>query len=176
MHAEPGEGLVVVEGRLDELLHEPATAAAAYVRSQVSELAPDLEPGWLARHDLRVGQPYGDVPADLTAQGAASAGLAIAAALASLVSGRLARTEVAVTGGLTADGELLPARAFREKAHCAKRGYAQFLVAPRGNEPDVPQVSQQDRRDLRLVFAATPADALRAALDKHPADGHSRVS
>ena len=64
---------------------------------------------------------------------------------------------------------------FREKAHRAKRGYAQLLVAPKANEPDIHQVSQQDRRDLQLVFAATPAEALHAALAKHPAEGGSQV-
>jgi ATP-dependent Lon protease len=176
VQARPGKGLVVVKGQLDKFIKGHATAAAAYVRDHAAELAPDLEPGWLARNDLHIGQPYGDVPADLTAQDAGSVGLAIAAALASLMSGRLARTEVAVTGGLTADGELLAVRGFREKAHCAKRGYALLLVAPGANEPDVHQVSQQDRRDLQLVFAATPAEALQAALAQHPADGHSRVS
>jgi Lon protease (S16) C-terminal proteolytic domain len=76
----------------------------------------------------------------------------------------LVRTEVAVTGALTVAGELLPVRGFREKAHCAKRGYAQLLVAPKANEPDVHQVSQQDRRDLQLAFAATPAEAIYTAL------------
>ena len=174
--ARPGEGRVAVKGHLDKLAKDHATAAVQYVRSHVTELVPDLEPGWLARSDLHIDLPYGDVPAELTAQGAGSVGLAVAAALVSLLSGRLARTEVAVTGGLTADGELLPVGGFREKAHCAKLGYAQLLVAPRANEPDVHQVSQQDRRDLQLVFAVTPAEALNAALDKHQADGRSPVS
>ena len=55
----------------------------------------------------------------------------------------------------------------REKAHCAKRGYARLLMAPRANEPDVHQVSQQDRRDLRLAFAADPAEAIDTALAPH---------
>jgi ATP-dependent Lon protease len=175
--ARPGKGRVAAEGHLDKLIKDHAAAAVAYVRDHVTEFAVDLElePGWLARSDLRVGVPYGGVPADLTAQGARSAGLAIAAALVSLMSGRLVRTEVAVTGGLSAEGELLPVRGFREKAHCAKRGYAKLLVAPRANEPDVHQVSQQDRRDLQLVFAATPAEALQAALAKQGAEDHSRV-
>ncbi len=174
--AEPGNGRVAVKGHLDKLANDHATAAVQYVRSHATELAPDLEPGWLARNDLHIDLPYGDVHAELTAQSAGSIGLAVAAALVSLISGRLARTEVAVTGGLTAEGELLPVGGFREKAHCAKLGYAQVLVAPWANEPDVHQVSQQDRRDLQLVFAATPAEALNAALDKHQANGRSPVS
>jgi ATP-dependent Lon protease len=174
--AKPGKGRVAVRGRLDKLAKDHAAAAVQYVRSHATELAPDLGPGWLARNDLHIDLPYGDVPAELTGQSAGSVGLAVAAALVSLISGRLARTEVAVTGGLTAEGELLPVHGFREKAHCAKRGYAQLLVAPRANEPDVHQVSQQDRRDLQLVFAATPAEALNAALDKHQANGRSPVA
>jgi hypothetical protein len=173
--ARPGRGRIEVKGHLDKLINDHVAAAVEYVRSHLTEFAADLEPGWLPRNDLHIDEPYGDVPADLTAQSAASVGLAIAAALVSLMSGRHVRTEVAVTGGLTATGELLPVRGFREKAHCAKRGYAQLLVAPKANEPDVHQVSQQDRRDLQLVFAATPAEALHAALAKHPAKGSPQV-
>jgi hypothetical protein len=174
--ARPGKGRVAVKGRLDKLIGRHAAAAVDYVRGHAAELAPGLEPDWLSRNDLQIDAPYGDVPADLTSPDAGSAGLAVAAALVSLMSGRLVRAEAAVTGGLTAAGELLPVRGFREKAHCAKRGYAELLVAPKANEADIHQVSQQDRRDLQLVFAATPAEALHAALATHPANGHSHVS
>ena len=174
--AKPGKGRVAVKSRLDKLVGDYAAAAVEYVRGHVIELAPGLEPDWLARNDLQFGAPYGDIPADLTSPTAASAGLAIAAALVSLMSGRLVRTEAAVTGGLTPEGDLLPVRGFREQAHCAKRGYAKLLVAPKANEADMHQVSEQDRRDLQLVFAATPAEALHAALVTHPASGHSHAS
>jgi len=167
--ARPGRGRVAVKGRLDKLIGEHAAAAVECVRGRAAEFAPDQDPGWLARHDLHIAEPYGDVTADATTQGAASAGLAIAVAVASLLSGRLVRTEVAVTGVLTAAGEVLPVRGFREKAHCAKRGYAQLLIAPRANEPDVHQVSQQDRRDLRLFFAASAPEAVHAALAERQA-------
>jgi hypothetical protein len=173
--AKPGKGRVAVRGRLDKLIGDHTAAAVAYVRGRATELAPDVAPDWLTRNDLQIGAPYGDVPVSLTSQHAASVGLAIAAALVSLMSGRLVRTEAAVTGGLTAAGELLPVRGFREKAHCAKRGYAKLLVAPKTNEADMHQVSEQDRRDLRLIFAATPAEALHAALAAHPASGHSHA-
>ena len=162
--AKPGKGRVAVKGRLDKLIGDHAAAAVEYVRVHGEEIEPDLNLGWLLRNDLHVAEPYGDVPADATVQNTASVGLAIAAAVVSQMSGCFVRTEVAVTGELTAAGELLPVRGFREKAHCAKRGYARLLVAPRANEPDLHQVSQQDRRDLRFTFAATPAEALRAAL------------
>ncbi len=165
--AKPGKGRVVVKGHLDKLIREYAAAAVEYLTGHGTEVTPGLEPAWLARNALPVSEPYGDGPAGLTAQSAGSAGVAIAAAIVSLASGRFVRTEVAVTGGLTAGGELLPVRGFREKAHCAKRGYAQLLVAPRGNAPDVHQVSQQDRRDLQLVFAASAPEAIEAALADH---------
>ena len=174
--AKPGKGRVVVKGHLDKLIGGHAAAAVAYVRGHAAEFAEDLDPGWLARNDLHIAEPPGGVPGDLTVHNAASVGLAVAASVVSLLSGRFVRTEVAVTGGLTAAGELLPVRGFREKAHCAKRGYAQSLVAPQVNEPDLHTVSPQDRRELRLFFAATPAAALRAVLTKHQAEGRSRAS
>ena len=169
--ARPGKGRVAVKGHLEKLIRDHAVTAVEYVRGHATQLAPDLDAEWLARNDLQIVEPYGDVPADLTVQNSASVGLAIAAALVSLISKRPVRTEVAVTGVLNSAGELLPVRGFREKAHCAKRGYAHLLVAPKANEPDVHQVSQQDRRDLQLVFAATPAEALQAALAKHTGNG-----
>ena len=173
--AKPGTGRVAVKGQLDQFLGEQASAAVAYVRGHAADLAPDLDPGWFDGTDLHIGAAYGDVPADLTAQSAMSAGLAVAVALVSLASGRLVRTEVAVTGGLTQAGELHPVRGLREKAHCAKRGYAKLLVAPKANEPDIHQVSQQDLRDLHLVFAATVTEALHLALTEHPVKGHSHA-
>ena len=175
VQAEPGEGRVAVAGPLDKFLGDHAAAAVTYVRGHAAELAPDLDPGWFAANDLLIGGPYGVLPADLTAPSAAGAGLAIAAALVSLATGRLLRTEVAVAGPLTEAGELLPVRALRGKAHCAKRGYAKLLVVPKANEPDIHQVSQQDLRDLRLVFAATVAEALDTALVRQPAEGRSRA-
>jgi ATP-dependent Lon protease len=171
--AKPGRGRVAVKGHLDRFLAEHAAAAVESVRDHVAALAPDADAGWLARRDVQIDVPYGVIPASLTAVEAASAGLAIAVALASLVSGQLARTEVAVTGEIGPDGSLLPVRGFREKAHCAKRGYAKLLVAPVANAPDVHQVSQQDRRDLHLVFTSSPAEAFSVALAQQPAMGHS---
>jgi len=162
--AKPGKGRVAVKGHLDRFLAEHAVAAVESVRGHLASLTPDADPGWLARNDVQIDVPYGVIPASLTAVEAASASLAIAVALASLTSGRLARTEVAVTGEIGPDGGLLPVRGFREKAHCAKRGYAKLLIAPAANAPDIHQVSQQDRRDLHLVFTASPAEAFSVAL------------
>jgi hypothetical protein len=171
--ATPGKGRIVVNGHLDRFLADQASAALACVRGGAAEIAPGAEPGWLARHDLRVDVPYGVVPAGMTTVEAASAGLAIAAALASLLSGCLVGDEVAVTGEIGPGGDLLPVRGFREKAHCAKRGYAKLLVAPAANAQDIHQVSRQDRRDLQVLFGATPAEAVRMAL---ASDAHQAAS
>jgi ATP-dependent Lon protease len=173
--AKPGKGRVTVKGHLDRFLAEHATAAVDSVREHVAALAPDVDPGWLTRNDVQIDVPYGVIPASLTAVEAASAGLAIAVALASLVSGRPPRTEVAVTGEIGTGGALLPVRGFREKAHCAKRGYAKLLVAPAANAPDIHQVSQQDRRDLHLIFTHSAAEAFNVVLAQEAAKDHSRT-
>jgi hypothetical protein len=174
--AEPGTGRIEVSRPLVGLLGEHAAAAVLHVRGHAADLVPGLDPGWFTQNDLRIGGPYGDLPADPAAATDAGAGLAVAVALVSLLSGRPVRTEVAVTGELTEAGELRPVRGLRAKAHCAKRGYAKLLIAPKGNEADIHQVSQQDLRDLRLVFAGTVAEALGAALASEPAESHSRAS
>jgi ATP-dependent Lon protease len=174
--AKPGKGRVSVKGPLEKLLGEHATTAITYVRDRAAEFAPGLDPGWFARNDLHVDEPYGGLPKGLTPQQTASAGLAIAAAFASLISGRLVRTEVALTGLVTAAGDLLPVDDFKGKAHAARDGDAQFLVAPVANEPDAHQVSQHDRRTLQFVFAGTVTEALHTALTKRAAKGHVHPS
>lgn len=134
---------------------ESALAAASFVRSHASELLPDLGDDWFGRYDIQVDQPWGGVPAGAAAAEGASAGLAVAAALVSLLGGRLVRTDVAVTGELTSDGELLAVAGFKEKALAAKRRSARRVVAPAGNSGDIQAIP-----DLEFVFASTVDEAL----------------
>jgi predicted ATP-dependent serine protease len=102
------------------------------------------------------------------------AGLAIAAALVSALSSRLVRAEVAVTGGLTPAGDLLPPGRLKDKLATAKRGYAQRLIAPA--LPPGGQPPAHHDGDPELVLAATADEALAAILARHRAKGYTPPS
>jgi ATP-dependent Lon protease len=162
--ARPGKGRLKVAGQLGKVLNESAQAAVSYVRSHAAQLLPELDSEWFARHDIQIDQPYGDMPAGVSPEEWASTGLAVTAALVSLLCGRIVRTDVALTGKLASDGELLPVSGFKEKALAAKRDYAQRVVAPVGSEHDVREIPERQRQGLEFVFVLDVDEALRAAL------------
>jgi ATP-dependent Lon protease len=153
----PGTGRLTVTG---ELLANPAQAAIACVQRNAGQLAPELPTNWFAEHDIHIFQPYGNPPG---AEDGASTGLAIAAALVSVLRARIVRTDVALTGEITPAGEVLLIAELIEKAQTAKRQWADRLVAPAGNEQDL---SGRQRADLELVFVTHVDEAMNAALAK----------
>jgi ATP-dependent Lon protease len=170
---KPGKGRLAVTGQLGPLLNESAQVAWAYVQGNAARLVPAMAGEWFARHDIQIDQAYGNVPRSATPEDGASAGIAVAAALASLLSGRIVRPETAVMGSLAPTGELLPVRAFKDKVVAAKRDFAQRVVAPAGNEQDSRQIGERQREGLEFVFAANVNEAVRAALAKHPIKGYA---
>ena len=146
--------------------------ALSYVADHAAELVPGLDRDWFSRRDIRIFQPYGGIPAGDAAADAASAGLAIVAALVSLLGGHLVRTDVALTGAVTGSGELLPVQDLPKKAQAAQRMYTKQLVVPAANRHDGQPSSQEQRGGLELVFAATAAEALSSALAHHRLKGY----
>jgi hypothetical protein len=167
-----GSGTLALDGAMASLLEQPARAALSYVADHAAELVPGLDRDWFSRRDIRIFQPYGGLPAGDAAADAASAGLAIAAALVSLLGGHLVRTDVALTGVVTGSGELLPVRDLPKKARAAERMYTKQLVVPAANRQDGQPGSRQQHGGLELVFAATAAEALSSALARHRLKGY----
>ena len=99
----PGSGKLTITGQLGEVMKESAQAALSYVRGHWAEIAPKLGEDWFAEHDIHIHVPAGAVPKD-----GPSAGVAMTVALASLVSGRPVRNDVAMTGEVTLTGQVLP--------------------------------------------------------------------
>lgn len=162
---QDGTGTLSVRG-LGVAMREPAAVAVSCVRAHSAALAPQLEPDWWARHDLHIDQPYTPVPASVDAAEAASAGLAIASAVVSLIGGHIVRTDVAVTGQLTPDGDVLAVPALKDKAHVAKRNWAARLVAPAANEHELMTLD-----GLELVFIARVDMIVKAALARRAYKG-----
>lgn len=167
--ARPGQGHAVPDAEVAGLLREPAEAALSYVRDNAARLLPA---GWFAAHDIRVFQPYGPPPADPGVQGK-DAGLALSAALVSLLSGRIVRPEVAVTGGLTPAGDLLPVARLKDKVATTRRAFIQHLVAP---SPQGGQAPSHHDGDPELILVSTADEALKATVARHQAKNYTPPS
>ncbi len=168
--AMPGKGHLTITGQLGEVMRESAQAALSYVRSNAAELVPDLDPGWFAEHDIHIHVPAGATPKD-----GPSAGIAIATALASLLSGRPVRSDVAMTGEMTLTGQVLPIGGLKEKALAAQRNGIHCVIAPALNEQDVDEIPEHLRRDLDFEFVSEIGEVLELALRRRRAPRRERA-
>ncbi len=164
--AVPGEGKLTITGQLGDVMKESAQAALTYVRGASKRLAPDLADDWFAKHDVHVHVPAGAVPKD-----GPSAGIAMAAALASLVSGRPVRNDVAMTGEVTLTGQVLPIGGLKEKSLAAQRAGIKQVIVPDRNEGDVAEIPEHEREELEFIYVNEIGAVLDAALEpaKSPA-------
>ncbi len=156
--AYPGKGRLKVTGQLGEVMQESAQAALSWVRSHAEQL--NLKTEWFADHDIHVHIPAGAVPKD-----GPSAGVTMATAIVSLVSGRPVSDEVAMTGEVTLTGQVLPVGGVREKVLAAQRAGVRTVVIPKENEPDLQDLPAETRKELSFVLADHVDEVLEAALD-----------
>ncbi len=161
--AVPGSGKLTITGQLGDVMRESAQAALSLVRGHAKEVAPDLPDDWFAEHDIHVHVPAGAVPKD-----GPSAGIPMATALASLVSGRPVRNDVAMTGEITLTGQVLPIGGLKEKSLAAQRAGIKTVIVPDRNEGDVEEISEREREGLEFVYVDEIGDVLDVALE---ADG-----
>jgi ATP-dependent Lon protease len=145
--AMSGNGKLQITGQLGDVMRESAQAALSYLRSQAEELFPELPEDYFATHDLHIHVPAGAIPKD-----GPSAGITIATALASLLSGRPARSDVAMTGEITLTGQVLPIGGLKEKALAAQRAGIRRIIAPALNEADIEDIPEHLRKNLDFMF------------------------
>jgi ATP-dependent Lon protease len=157
--AVPGSGNLTITGQLGDVMKESAQAALTWVRRHAHEVAPDLEDDWFATHDIHVHVPAGAVPKD-----GPSAGVAMTTALASLISNRPVKNDVAMTGEITLTGQVLPIGGLKEKSLAAQRAGIKLVIVPDRNEGDVEEISEQEREGLDFVYADDIGDVLKVAL------------
>jgi ATP-dependent Lon protease len=160
----PGTGRLTITGQLGEVMQESAQAALSFVRSSVADLVPGLADDWFATHDIHIHVPAGATPKD-----GPSAGVTMVVALASLLSGRPVRSDVAMTGEITLTGQVLPIGGLKEKALAAQRGGIRCVIAPERNEQDVEEIPEHLRKDLSFRFVGTADEALEITLQRRPA-------
>jgi len=157
--AMPGSGKLTITGQLGDVMKESAQAALSYVRGHWAEVAPELGEDWFAEHDIHIHVPAGAVPKD-----GPSAGVAMTVALASLVSGRPVRNDVAMTGEVTLTGQVLPIGGLKEKSLAAQRAGIKRVIVPERNEGDVAEIPEHERSELEFVYVDEVSKAIDAAL------------
>ncbi len=168
--AMPGKGRLTITGQVGDVMRESAQAALSFVRSDAEQLAPGIDEDWFAEHDIHIHVPAGATPKD-----GPSAGIAIATAIASLLTGRPVRSDVAMTGEITLTGQVLPIGGLKEKALAAQRSGIHRVIAPAQNEQDVDEIPEHLRKDLEFVFVSEIGAVLEAALARRRVPAH-RVS
>ncbi|MDX6516390.1 MAG: ATP-dependent Lon protease [Gaiellaceae bacterium] len=152
-----GTGTLTVTGQLGDVMQESARAALSWVRSHSSVLG--IDPTWFETHDVHVHVPAGAVPKD-----GPSAGVTIATAIVSLVSGRTVSEDVAMTGEITLTGQVLPIGGVREKVLAAKRAGLTTVILPKENEPDLEELPREAQEQMHFVVADHIEQVLEAAL------------
>lgn len=162
----PGPGSLRLTGQLGEVMRESAQAALSYVR------------GWAAGHGL--GDPFTEgrelhvhVPAGAIPKDGPSAGVTIACALASLLSGIAVRGDVAMTGELTLRGRILPVGGLKEKLLAAERAGLSVVLVPKGSAQELAALRRP--RSLRVVLVSDMDELLREALVCAPGPQHTRT-
>jgi ATP-dependent Lon protease len=144
--AMPGSGRLILTGQLGDVMKESAQAALTFVRSVSEGLGADGE--FFQKHDIHVHVPAGAVPKD-----GPSAGVAMAVALASMVSGRAVDAGVAMTGEVTLTGQVLPVGGIKEKVLAARAAGITRVFLPDRNEADVDEIRGEDLlRGLQFVY------------------------
>jgi ATP-dependent Lon protease len=157
--AMQGEGRLTITGQLGDVMRESAQAALSWVRGHAKGVAPDLPDDWFATHDIHVHVPAGAVPKD-----GPSAGVAMAVALASLVSKRPVSSDVAMTGEITLTGQVLPIGGVKEKSLAAQAARIGRVLLPKRNEADVAEIPERERQGLEFIYVESIETALESAL------------
>ena len=134
----PGEGKLQVTGQLGDVMKESAPAALSYVKRNVAALGDDVPEDWFRDNDVHLHVPAGAIPKD-----GPSAGITMATALASLVTGGRCASDTAMTGEITLTGQVLPIGGLKEKALAAQRAGIKRVIAPQRNEPDARRLPGQ---------------------------------
>jgi ATP-dependent Lon protease len=160
----PGGKGFQLTGQLGEVMQESARAALSYVRANADRLG--LKPDYFAQRDIHLHVPAGATPKD-----GPSAGVTMATALASLVTGRPVRSDVGMTGEITLRGQVLPIGGLKEKVLAAHRAGLKTVIIPKRNENDLDDVPAEVRQQIHFVLADRMDDVLGAALEQPVADG-----
>jgi len=157
--AMPGKGAMTVTGNLRDVMKESISAAASYVRSR--SIAFGVKPPTFRSRDIHVHVPEGATPKD-----GPSAGVAMATAIVSVLTGIPIRKDIAMTGEITLRGRVLPIGGLKEKLLAALRGGVKLVLIPKDNEKDLVEIPDNVKQGLEIVPVSTVDEVLRRALTR----------
>ena len=153
----PGKGELKLTGQLGEVMKESASAALSYLKSRAASLG--IDPLIFDKNDIHVHVPAGAQPKE-----GPSAGVTVLTAMASLLTGRPVRDDVAMTGEITLRGRVLPIGGIKEKVLGAHRAGLRRVLLPRRNEADLDDIPSDLRKQMQLVLIESIDEVLREAL------------
>jgi ATP-dependent Lon protease len=164
-----GNQNIILTGQLGNVMQESARAAVSHLRANAEQLG--LSPDFLAKHDLHVHVPAGAIPKD-----GPSAGVTMATAILSAARNQPVRQDVAMTGEITLSGLVLPVGGIREKALAARRLGIKTFILPAMNEPDLVELPEELRRDMKFVPVENLEEVVRVAISNGVAISSGSVS
>ena len=159
--ATPGTGKINMTGSLGDVMKESVSAAVAYLRAHAEQYGAD--PEFYKKMDLHVHFPDGATPKD-----GPSAGITIATAVASAITGRPARMDVAMTGEISLRGRVLPIGGLKEKLLAAHQGGIREVIVPRDNEPNLQDIPESIRAEMKIHVADQVGEVLNLLLLDKP--------
>ena len=155
----PGKGEIMLTGQLGDVMKESARAGISYIRSVSKKYA--IAEDFFEKHDIHVHIPEGAVPKD-----GPSAGITMATAMLSAVTGKKVRADLAMTGEITLRGRVLPIGGLKEKLLAAKNAGIQAVLVPKENIADVEELSSEITKGLEIIPVETMEEVLKKALTR----------
>jgi ATP-dependent Lon protease len=153
----PGKAELILTGSLGDVMKESARAALSYIEAHAGDF--DINPDSFENRTIHIHVPSGAIPKD-----GPSAGVTMVTALVSLLTGKPARRNVAMTGEITLTGRVLAIGGLKEKVLAAHRAGVSTIVIPERNRDDLDDIPDNVRSELQFIFAREASDALAAAL------------
>src|SRR5438105_1306988 len=152
-----GKGGLTLTGQLGDVMKESAQAALSYARSHAREFG--IPDDYFSKHDLHVHVPEGAIPKD-----GPSAGVTMATAILSLLTGKAVHRKIEMTGEITLRGEVLPVGGIKEKVLAARRAKIDTVILPSLNKRDLEDVNETIRKEMKFVLVDDVKSVFKAAL------------
>jgi len=150
---------LTLTGQLGDVMKESATAALSFIRANAASMG--IAEDYFEKHDIHIHIPAGAIPKD-----GPSAGVTMLTALTSMLTGKVIKKDLAMTGEITLRGQVLPVGGIKEKVMAAHRAGIKILILPKRNEKDLEEIPKKILKDIEFHFVEKMTDVLRLAIEK----------